>query len=181
MEEGGFISAPAGPRVSELTFDGAPCSSGTSPGARGYGIGIAVGYGFSPRFRGELSLGGSWRETKPEEGIAGSGVARFTGYIPFRTGRRFQPHLIAGFNGSFAAFSRQDDEPILAYFMAGGELGAGFRLTAGRHWALQYDYINSVLDLAQEFFSDEDDQETTKYVGRRGRAESLRFSLVYDF
>lgn len=146
----------------------------------GPGFSFGIGYGFGPGFRAETSLVGTWREASPEGAQAGSGVARFTGYVPLRTRSSLQPHLIGGMNAS-AAFFRTRGESDLVYLMVGGELGAGVRAILNRHWAVQFDYTHAIHNLELEFVEAKGDKADTKNVGRRGWSDALRVGVTYDF
>ena len=146
----------------------------------GQAISLSIGYNFGPRFRSEMALSGSWREARPEETRANTATARFTGYIPFWTRGAWRPHLIAGCNASGAVF-HTPEMPDLLYTMLGGELGVGVLAGLNRHWALQFDYIHTVLDIEHELLDRKGESFDLKHVGRRGRAETLRVGMAYDF
>ena len=146
----------------------------------GTGAALTFGYQWSPRFRGELALGGTGHPAEPDGATAGTAVARFTGYVPLRTGATWEPHLIGGLSGWAAVFEPEGGKE-LAYLGVTGDAGVGFRLYFGRHWSMQMDYLHSAIDVDQEITDREGDQADMLQVGHRGRAELIRLGFLYDF
>jgi hypothetical protein len=141
---------------------------------------MVLGYGFGPGFQAELTLGGSGHTAHPSGAQAGMGRFRLTGCVPLITRGPLRPHLLGGLCGG-GAFFHTPGQNDLSYLIIGGEGGAGIRAVLGRHWSLRADYVHSVLDLALELVSNSGGDIDQKNVGRRGRLETIRAGMVYDF
>jgi hypothetical protein len=181
-ETGFYLGAHGGSNYMKLEFDerAALPSRGVTWDPWGPIFGLAAGYAFGPGFRAELSVEGSGYTAHPKGTQAGFGGFRLTGYVPVITRGTIRPHLVGGLSGNATIFHSpgMDD---LSYGILGGEGGAGVRAILGRHWSLQADYVHTVLDLALEFVSKSGGNVDPKNVGRRGRMETVRVGVFYDF
>lgn len=148
--------------------------------AWGTGGMIALGYEFGPRFRGEMSLGIAGRSARPEGSHAETAVARFTGYVPLLTGRRWEPYLAGGFSGTMAIFGAEGGKDVV-YAGSSGDAGFGLLVHLSRRWSLQADYLHAAIDVDQEITDRESTEGDLRPVGHRGRAELLRVTFLYDF
>ena len=155
-------------------------STGIEMDEWGAGAAFTLGYQWSPRFRGELALGGTGHPATPDDATAGSAFARFTGYVPLLTGGTWEPHLIGGLSGWAAIFKPQGGKE-LAYLGVTGDAGFGLRVHFGRHWSAQADYLHAAIDVDQEITDREGEDPDMLQLGHRGRAELIRLGVLYDF
>jgi hypothetical protein len=181
-DRGFYLGALGGVNYLVLEFDDRATlpSRGLTWDPWGAQFELAAGYGFGPGFRAELTLGGGGHRARPDGSTAGVARAGLTGYVPIITHGPVRPHLIGGLSASMDFFHTPGARD-LNYAIFGGEGGAGVRAILGRHWSVQADYVHSVLDVALEMVSKPGGDVDQKNVGRRGRMETVRLGVMYDF